>query len=142
MEIKIKQYFDNLDDSYRLSAQLNSKEVGKLILHKEFDEYNYSEEIDGKIVYNMIETLIEEYSEFYTLEYLEVDPNFRGNGIANKLLKYFQDNFTDVPCLLRISCYSVFDESLKKEMNQRILPGLYQKYGFRRIGLTNYYCNV
>ena len=133
---EILEYRDELTDDIRLSAQIEGKEVGHILLHEEFDSDNYSKEFEGKEVAEFVENLLDEYESFYTLSYLHVYRNYRGNGIAEKLLKHFVENFSDKPTVLYISSY---DTDIKELMNSKILPQCYKKYGFIQLYGTGFY---
>ena len=142
-KIIIKEIKSNslLSDEIRISALLNNKEVGHIILTENSDESNFDEKLDGKAVYDSVIKLLDDYGYFYTLDYLYVNNEYREAGIGRKLLYYWKSHYGNKPTILHKSSYSMPDEQTKKLMNNKILPNLYREVGFKQIKNTNYFCN-
>ena len=142
VNIKTINYVALETNASRIQALYDGKEIGHIVLSEIYDDSNYSPEFDGKEVFDFVENfLLTKYDFFYSLDYLFVEPEYRLCGISDLLLKYLQNHYRNKPILLCISSYSV-NNDLKKQMNSKILPTLYKKYGFKQIMKTNYYCNV
>lgn len=142
-KIIIKEIKSNslLSDEIRISALLNNKEVGHIILTENSDESNFDEKLDGKAVYDSVIKLLDDYGYFYTLDYFYVNNEYREAGIGRKLLYYWKSHYGNKPTILHKSSYSMPDEYTKKLMNNKILPNLYREVGFKQIKNTNYFCN-
>nr|DAJ28912.1 MAG TPA: acetyltransferase domain containing protein [Caudoviricetes sp.] len=142
-KIIIKEIKSNslLSDEIRISALLNNKEVGHIIISENSDESNFDENLDDKAVYDSVIKLLDDYGYFYTLDYLYVNEGYRGAGIGRKLLYYWKSHYGTKPTILHKSSYSMPDEQTKKLMNNKILPNLYREVGFKQIKNTNYFCN-
>lgn len=142
-KIIIKEIKSNslLSDEIRISALLNNKEVGHIIISENSDESNFDEKFDGKPVYDSVIKLLDDYGYFYMLDYFYVNNEYRDMGIGRKLLYYWKSHYGNKPTLLHKSSYSMPDEQTKKLMNNKILPNLYREVGFKQIKNTNYFCN-
>lgn len=142
-KIIIKERKDTVlfSDEIRISAILNNKEVGHIILKENLEQSNFDEKLDGKAVYDSVIKLLYDYGYFYTLDYLYVNEGYREAGIGRKLLYYWKSHYGNKPTILHKSSYSMPDEHTKKLMNNKILPNLYREVGFKQIKNTNYFCN-
>lgn len=142
-KIIIKEIKSNslLSDEIRISALLNNKEIGHIIISENSDESNFDEKLDDKAVYDSVIKLLYDYGYFYTLDYLYVNNEYREAGIGRKLLYYWKSHYGNKPTILHKSSYSMPDEQTKKLMNNKILPNLYREVGFKQIKNTNYFCN-
>lgn len=89
-KIIIKERKDTVlfSDEIRISAILNNKEVGHIILKENLEYSNFDEKLDGKAVYDSVIKLLYDYGYFYTLDYLYVNEGYREGGIGRKLLYY------------------------------------------------------
>ena len=142
-KIIIKEIKSNIliSDEIRISALLNNKEVGHIILKENSDESNFDENLDDKAVYDSVIKLLDDYGYFYMLDYFYVNEVYRDAGIGRKLLYYWKSHYGNKPTILYKSSYSMPDEYTKNLMNNKILPNLYREVGFKQIKNTNYFCN-
>lgn len=142
-KIIIKERKDTvlISDEIRISALLNNKEVGHIILTENSDESNFDEKLDGKAVYDSVIKLLDDYGYFYMLDYFYINNEYRDAGIGRKLLYYWKSHYGNKPTILHKSSYSMPDEHTKNLMNNKILPNLYREVVFKQIKNTNYFCN-
>lgn len=87
-DIKISVDFNSRAQSIEICALYNGQSIGGLYLNQDYDEessMNYIPEDDD-------DDEIPEPEPFINLQLLEVDANYRQNGIATMLMNYFFDN--------------------------------------------------
>lgn len=86
-DIEISVDFNSRAQSIEICALYNGQSIGGLYLNQDYDEessMNYIPEDD--------DDEIPEPEPFINLQLLEVDANYRQNGIATILMNYFFDN--------------------------------------------------
>lgn len=86
-DIEISVDFNSRAQSIEICALYNGQSIGGLYLNQDYDEessMNYIPEDD--------DDEIPEPEPFINLQLLEVDANYRQNGIATMLMNYFFDN--------------------------------------------------
>lgn len=87
-DIEISVDFNSRAQSIEICALYNGQSIGGLYLNQDYDEessMNYIPEDDD-------DDEISELEPFINLQLLEVDANYRQNGIATMLMNYFFDN--------------------------------------------------
>lgn len=87
-DIEISVDFNSRAQSIEICALYNGQSIGGLYLNQDYDEessMNYIPEDDD-------DDEIPELEPFINLQLLEVDVNYRQNGIATMLMNYFFDN--------------------------------------------------
>lgn len=86
-DIEISVDFNSRAQSIEICALYNGQSIGGLYLNQDYDEessMNYIPDDD--------DDEIPESEPFINLQLLEVDVNYRQNGIATMLMNYFFDN--------------------------------------------------
>ena len=136
MKVNITDYLeDALQEETRVSAQFNGEEFGHIILREEFGIENYNEFYEGKKVAEFVNTLLEDYDSFYTLEYLYVEPKFIDDNIDEQLLDYVAKYFSDKPIVVFLKSYVVGN----KQIDTKYISKLYKKFDFTQLYGTEFF---
>lgn len=116
--------------------------------------YDDDDDLIGSLSYEFMTDYVElifddseEVSEYVSnnfdsiiyLSRLNIQPEYRGEGFGNILMKYFVDNLMTEPTILYKSAFAVQDYEL---YNKIILPKFYNKFGFEKLFDTDYYLNT
>ena len=115
------------EDTIRIN--IFEKETNKLIAHLTFTKENFASTFEsyGTEPQEIID-ILEEYEPVMSLDYIETNLAYVGNGFAEFLIKYFCDKYVkDNPCMLITAPYG------HKSADKNILIKFYSKFGFKPI---------